>query len=98
MLETDSEQWVRVLLQSSKASEALQGFAAAVEQMDVRRRAAAESVREQQAFIAVLQVTLPLPLPLPLPLTLHRGAAGGAGARGLAVLQVGPGSGGGGVG
>ena len=93
MLETDSEQWVRVLLQSSKASEALQvchtltlthrprtprlagrlpgspaahmceprrgqGFAASVEQMDARRREAAESVREQQAFIAVLQAAL----------------------------------------
>ena len=48
-----------MLLQSSKASEAHQGFAASVEQMDGRRRAAAESVREQQAFIAVLQALSP---------------------------------------
>ena len=60
MLESDSEQWVRVLLQSSKANEKLQGFAASVEQIDGRRRAAAESVREQQAFIAVLQACTPM--------------------------------------
>jgi hypothetical protein len=64
---------VRVLLQSSKVSEALQGFAASVEGMDTRRRAAAESVREQQAFIAVLQARratrdYPYPYPYPYPL------------------------------
>ena len=31
--------------------------------MEARRRAAAESVREQQAFIAVLQAALYLPIP-----------------------------------
>ena len=61
-----------MLLQSSKVSEALQGFAASVEGMDTRRRAAAESVREQQAFIAVLQAgratrDYPYPTPTPTP-------------------------------
>ena len=61
-----------MLLQSSKVSEALQGFAASVEEMDTRRRAAAESVREQQAFIAVLQAgratrDYPDPTPTPTP-------------------------------
>ena len=60
-----------MLLQSSKASEAHQGFAASVEQMDGRRRAAAESVREQQAFIAVLQALFLLSTYHLLPTTYH---------------------------
>ena len=55
MLDGDSEHWVRMLLQSSKASEMGSDFAAAIEQLEVRRRQAADSVKEQSAFIAVLQ-------------------------------------------
>ena len=77
VLLTDSEQWVRMLLQSSKASEPLHGFAASVERIDAKRRAAAESVREQQAFIAVLQAAL-----------YSKGCSKGCSKAFIAVLQA----------
>jgi len=58
MLESDSDQWVRLLLQSSKQAAQHAEFAARMEALDARRKQAGDVVKEQASFIAVLQTAL----------------------------------------
>jgi len=58
MLEADSDHWVRMLLQSSKHNPSHTEFVHSMESLEGRRRELAEKLREQSAFIAVLQNAL----------------------------------------
>ena len=59
MLEADSESWVRVLLTETRREAAANaGFLGEIDQLDASRQALATRMREQSAFISVLQHNL----------------------------------------
>jgi hypothetical protein len=58
MLQSGTDHWVPLLLQSSRKGCASKDFVGKIESLDVKRRGAGEALREHGAFVAVLQSAL----------------------------------------